>query len=90
MAKIKFFMSGDGTTLRYLHSDVLPMDKFGRKEVDRASDVEFDAISQEWIATLMDGREIARHSIRDEVLKQERSVIDDMLARGEQIPGVPA
>ena len=38
-----------------------------------------------WIATLMDGTEIARHPLRSEVLRMERAVIEDMLVRGEPI-----
>lgn len=73
--------------MQYLHTDAAPIQRFGRKEVRRASDVEFDETSQEWFATLMDGREIARHSSRDNVLETERKVIEDMLANGTPVPG---
>ena len=58
----------------------------GKKEVTRASDVEFDHENQQWVATLMDGTEIARNELRDKVLETERMVIENMLASGEPIP----
>jgi hypothetical protein len=42
-----------------------------------------------WVATLLDGREIARHVRREEVLKRERAVIEAMLAAGELVPMGP-
>jgi hypothetical protein len=58
----------------------------GKKEVVRASDVEFDHDNQEWVATLMDGTEIARDKMRDKVLEVERFVIENMLAAGHAVP----
>lgn len=75
--------------MTYLHAEALNFPGMGAKQVTRASDVEFDHVAQQWIATLMDGREIARDVSRDAVLRTERSVIDGMLARGEPIPTLP-
>lgn len=85
--KIKITMAADGQSMEYLHADVVSLHKFGSKQVRRASDVEFDHSRQEWVATLMDGREIARDANRDTVLRVEREVIEDMLVRGESVPG---
>ena len=84
--KFKIIYSRDGQTMEYLHTDSAALGLFGPKRVTRASDVEFDHSRQEWVATLRDGREIARHPERDEVLRQERRVIEDMLAHRECVP----
>jgi len=86
--KVKIIISKDGTDIKYLHHDAAVFDKMGKKEVKRASDVEFDESRQEWFATLMDGREIYRSTSRKEVLKGEREVIEEMLSRGEAIPNI--
>ena len=83
---LNVFISADGSTVRYLHEDRFAHASDTPLEARRASDVEFDAARQEWVATLNDGREIARHPLRSEVLKQERAVIDAMLIAGEPIP----
>ena len=74
--------------ISYLHKEVGNLDRFGPKIVTRASEVEFDGPAQEWVATLNDGREIARDKSRDVVLQREREVIDDMIRLGEHIPGL--
>ena len=90
LKSFKIIYSRDGQTMQYLHTDAVPLGRFGPREVTRASDVEFDHTKQEWYAALMDGQEIARHPTRDAVLAQERTVIEDMLTRGEPIPGCTA
>jgi len=84
--KVKLFVSGGGNQVSYLHSDKVQLSQMGKKEVVRASDVEFDHDKQEWVATLMDGTEIARDKFRDRVLEVERLVIENMLAAGRPVP----
>ena len=83
---VKLFVSEGGQQVTYLHSDKVVLPNMGRKEVVRASDVEFDHDNQEWVATLMDGTEIARDKLRDKVLEVERLVIENMLAAGHAVP----
>lgn len=77
-----------GNEISYLHKEAFNMDRFGPRIVTRASEVEFDGPNQEWFAVLNNGVEIARDKSRDVVLAQERQVIDLMLSRGEEVPGV--
>ena len=93
-AEIRVFINADGS-FEHLHADSLDAAPFpGAARVRRASNVEYDdgltppPLRREpaWVATLLDGREIARHPRRAEVLRVERLVIDGMLERGETIP----
>ena len=83
---LNVFVNLGGTNAQYLHEDRFAHASETRLEAARASEVEFDDATQEWVATLNDGREIARHPLRTEVLLQERAVIDAMLIAGEPIP----
>jgi len=71
--------------LEYLHTELLDTRPFGHKEAPRVSDVEFDPETQEWVARLLDGCEIARDVSRDQVIRAERRIITDMAMRGEKI-----
>ena len=86
MNSFKVIVSDDGSEISYLHQEALDLEMFGKKSVTRASDVEFDGEAQEWVATLMDGTEIARDKSRDRVLEREREHIEGLLSRGEPIP----
>lgn len=95
MADIKnlkiFVGSADGKTeINFVHTDAIDTSKFGPKQAPRVSDVELDELTQEWVARLRDGREIARDPIREVVIQKERVIIDGMLSRGEPIPGFNA
>lgn len=81
------FVSNEGTEISYLHKEAMNLDRFGPRQVRRASDVEFDHATQEWYAVLNNGVEIARHPSRDFVLAEERRVIESMKADGVEIPG---
>lgn len=48
----------------------------GPKQIDRVSNIEFDHISQEWVAVDMQGNKIASHKIRGEVIKAERDYLN--------------
>ena len=84
--KIKIILNKGGSEISYLHTDKIDLSKQGRKIVTRASDVEFCHDSQEWIAKLNNGKEIARSFSRDKVLQTEREVIEQMLIDGICIP----
>lgn len=65
-----------------LYTDALPLADLGRLTMERASNVEWDETDQVWTATLenvlfggvlvIEGREIARHADRGEVIKMEK------------------
>lgn len=57
--------------------------RLGKLEVKRASNVEFDEASQEWVAVDNNGKEIARHKNRSEVLRQEVLVIEQQILNSE-------
>jgi len=73
--------------LVYVHTDDLDLKPFGLREAPKVSQVEFDIGTQEWVGKLHDGREIARHVDRRVVINTERQVINEMFARGMEIPG---
>lgn len=73
--------------LVYVHSDAVNMAAFGTREAPKVSHIHFDPVSQDWYATLLDGKEIARNASRAVVVEEEKHVIDDMFARGDFIPG---
>ena len=86
---LNVFVGPDGTTVEYLHEDRFAHASDTPLRATRASEVEFDAAAQEWVAVLNDGTVIARHPRRAEVLNRERTVIDAMLVAGETIPAIP-
>ena len=86
---LNVFVNVDGTSVQYLHEDQFAHASDTPLDARRASDVEFDAATQQWVATLNDGTEIARHPRRAEVLNRERTIIDAMLIAGESIPAIP-
>jgi len=88
MPKVRVFFSG-GNKISFLHSDGVHLNTEGlKKTVTRVSDVEYDHNTDEWVATLRDGTEIARNKLRDAVLAREREVIDQMKRQGTPIPGL--
>ena len=84
---MSIFIGPAGKSISYLHKEAVNLDRFGPKEVVRASEVEFDHQRQEWYAALNDGQEIAHDKSRDAVLAMERTVIEHMRATGQSIPG---
>ena len=68
----------DGS-LRCVYTEEIPLEEFGPLEVSRASGVEFDPASQEWVARLPEGEEIARGKSRAEVLRKEVEVLESRL-----------
>ena len=83
---IKIFLKAGGQTLSYLHTERLNLDRFGRKNVQRASDVEFNHETQQWDARLNNGEVIASDASRDAVLQMEREHIDFLLESEGRIP----
>ena len=53
--------------------------ELGRVTMTRASDVEWDETSQEWVATTRGGQEIARGGSRTEVIAREVRVLEGRL-----------
>ncbi len=86
---LKMFVKGSNhvVTTSFVHTDKIDISKNGPKRAPRVSDVEFDTNSQEWVARLRDGKEIARNLIRETVIADERVIIDGMMERKEPIPG---
>lgn len=87
MPTLKVFLGKGGGDLTYLHTDAVDMSRFGKKRVQRASDVEFNEGTQKWQARLNNGEVIAESEIRQEVLDAERVYIDSLLEKGEMVPG---
>lgn len=73
--------------INYVHTDDIDTSMCGAKVAPRVSDVEFDTETQEWVARLLNGQEIARHVNREQVIADERKIIDGMIERQEAIPG---
>lgn len=73
----------------YVHTEAVDLSGFGRRKATRVSHIRLDEETQEWVATLLDGAEIARHRLRSRVVAQEACVIANMVDRGEQVPGGP-
>ena len=75
----------DGTTKSVYHDELNIFDQ-GGVICCRVTDVEFDNDAQEWVATLIKtGQVIARGRNRQEVLKQEVYIVDDLLFSGHNI-----
>ncbi len=74
--KLKIDTSGN---VRAVYNDRLRGLSLGSMEVQRASNVEFDPVSQEWEARTPGGELIAKGPNRDEVIKQEVRVIETRL-----------
>jgi len=55
----------------------------GRREVRRVSDIEFDEVAQEWVATTKDGVEIGRHTDRASLILIERNYLNKQLEADE-------
>lgn len=76
----------DGNTARCVYDDrFLPLlEALGVSSIQRASDVEFDNLSGEWVATHRFGVEIARGKNREEVIKQEVEWIEQQMSQREE------
>jgi hypothetical protein len=63
-----------------LADDVLDkLRSLGPKTVKRVSNVEFDYALQCWVATDLDGKVIASHPIRSEVIAAERKHLNKLI-----------
>jgi hypothetical protein len=58
-----------------VYSDQLPLRDIGTLHTRRASNVEFDEQTQEWVATTVGGRELARGRTRAGVVAEEVKVL---------------
>jgi hypothetical protein len=59
-----------------LQTDLIDLAALGRLHVERATEVEFDNDTQEWVVTDMNGSELFRHPSRDTCLEWERAYIN--------------
>ena len=74
----------DGTITSVYRDDVF--DKNGKLLVRRVTNVEFDNEQQKWVAKLVKtGEIIATGDRRDDVLKEEVKIIQEMLFQGKDI-----
>lgn len=69
----------DGDELRAVYGDHLPRLGLGPLTVRRASNVEFNHVTQHWEATTPEGELIASGPSRDQVIKDEVKVIESRL-----------
>jgi hypothetical protein len=72
----KLIVGTDGT-MRAVYSDVL--NGLGKMTMTRASNVEFNEVSQQWEARTPSGELIAHGKDRDAVIKEEVRVIESRL-----------
>lgn len=74
-----------GGDIKAVYNDALARMGLGPISVERASNVEFDSTTQEWVATrAIGGMELARGPSRDEVIRQEVQVLQDELREENQ------
>jgi hypothetical protein len=87
MEEINLFFAPDGSG-QFLYTEKIDLRDLKPQglQIDRVSDVEFNAETGKWEAHLQDGRLIAEDISRDVVLQREREVIDSMLLNNEVIP----
>lgn len=67
-----------------LYSDEMRLDEVGDIEVRRASNVEFDAASGEWVAETPDGQVIGRARLRSECIRKEVEFLQAALRAGHR------
>ena len=78
----------DGTITSIYHDDIFDRDGklIGKMMVNRVTDVEFDNEKQQWVARLIKtGEIIATGEKREEVLKEEARIVQEMLFQGKDI-----
>lgn len=75
---MKFKIGTEGT-IQAVYSDKIKNMNLGKLEVSRASNVEFNAKTQEWEATTLSGELIAHGPSRDDVIKEEVRIIESRL-----------
>lgn len=78
MAQHVITLAPDGT-IRSLWTDRLDLRQFGRIRVTRASNVEFDEQTQEWVATTPEGRVLAHGPNRQKVIEGEIAALQEAL-----------
>lgn len=77
--------------LEFVYSDRLkgllgPVASFSPETTQRASTVELEG--DVWVSRLLDGTELCRGPQRGPVVEEEHRLIEEMLVRGEKIPGI--
>lgn len=78
----------DGTLTSIYHDDIFDRDGnlIGKMMINRVTDVEFDNEKQQWVAKLIKtGEIIATGEKREEVLKEEARIVQEMLFQGKDI-----
>lgn len=71
----------------YIHDETVAASLTGSRKSPKVSDIRFDESDQKWVAVLRDGRELCRDKNRNVVVQKEATLIAEMFARGEYIPG---
>ena len=71
----------------YIHDETVAASLIGDRKSPKVSDIRFDEGAQEWVAVLRDGKELCRDKNRNVVVQKEATMISDMFARREYIPG---
>ena len=74
--KVVIKPNGDSTMV---YNDKIIVDKLGKREITRASNVEFNADTRKWEARLPDGTPIAADFSRDQTIKEEIAYLEERL-----------
>jgi hypothetical protein len=76
----KIQIKGDGTVVAVYDDRFREiLEAIGTMSVKRASEVEFDEATGEWVATLKDGTEVGRGKNRNEVIAAEVAYLEARL-----------
>lgn len=78
MAKRKIFIDKDGNVKALCDNKLEYIKGLGEKEIHRAADVEYNNETQLW-EIIRNGEVIGTHERRDEAIKLEISLMNDML-----------
>jgi hypothetical protein len=62
-----------------LADDTIDKLNMGKKQVERVSNVEYNHEHQCWVATDLDGKIIAEHPVRSEVIAAERRYLNRLI-----------
>lgn len=78
MAKRKIFIDKDGNVKALCDNKLEYIKGLGEKEIHRAADVEYNNETQLW-EIIRNGEVIGTHERRDEAIKLEISLMNDMM-----------